>query len=196
MFQSGGPSQLELFDYKPKLRELNGTRIAGVDSPGPELDRLQRQSTFPLWRPASSLHEQGQAGAWISELLPHTAKIVDDIAIIKSMQTDGDQSRTGDHVSPDRPQQPGRPSLGAWVSYGLGSAEQDLPAFMVLISQPNSATGRIGLYSSSLGQRLSAVQTSGSEAPRGRDPVLYLSNPPGIDARTRSGGMLDGIAAA
>src|SRR3989449_494654 len=121
LHQSGAPSQIELFDYKPKLRELHGTELPDTVRRGQRITGMTSgQSSFPVAAPIFKFEQHGQAGTWISELLPHTAKIVDDIAIIKTMNTDAINHDPAITFIQTGSQQPGRPSLGAWVSYGLG----------------------------------------------------------------------------
>jgi len=192
LFQSGGPSQLELFDYKPKLRELHGTQLPDSVRRGPSLTS-PGLSTFPIVAPTFKFERVGRSGTWISELLPHTARIVDDIAIIKSVKTDGVDHEPGVMFFQTGFVQPGRPSLGAWVSYGLGSENQNLPVFVVLISQPNSSTGGIALNSSFWSSGFMPSKYQGVKFRAAADPVAYLSNPPGITNETQRR-VLDGLA--
>ena len=192
LFQSGGPSQLELFDNKPKLRELHGTQLPDSIRQGPSLTS-PGLSTFPIVAPIFKFERAGQSGTWISELLPYTAKIVDDIAIIKSVKTDGVDHEPGVTFLQTGFVQPGRPSMGAWVSYGLGSENRNLPAFVVLISQPNSSTGGIALNSSFWGSGFMPSKYQGVKFRAAADPVAYLSNPPGITQQTQRR-SLDGLA--
>ena len=134
LFQSGAPSQIDLFDFKPKLRELHGSELPASARQGPKLTGGSvAQASLPVAASIFKFQQAGKSGAWISELLPHTAKIVDDIAIIKTVKTDGVDHEPGVvHIQAGFPQA-GRPSMGAWVSYGLGSENQNLPGFVVLI---------------------------------------------------------------
>ena len=150
-------------------------------------------STFPIVAPIFKFERAGQSGTWISELLPYTAKIVDDIAIIKSVKTDGVDHEPGVTFLQTGFVQPGRPSMGAWVSYGLGSENRNLPAFVVLISQPNSSTGGIALNSSFWGSGFMPSKYQGVKFRAAADPVAYLSNPPGITQQTQRR-SLDGLA--
>jgi Protein of unknown function (DUF1501) len=180
LFQGGGPSQHELFDYKPKLRELNGTQLP---------DSVRRQSrdvklfempdmpdSCSIAASVFNFRQCGQSGTWISELLPHTAKIVDDIVILKSVHTDAANHepgmlyfQTGSVVS-------GRPSMGSWVTYGLGSVNQDLPGFVVLVS------ALPGGFSSSLyGAGFMSSKFQGVRFRAAADPIYFLSNPAGVD---------------
>ncbi len=194
LHQSGAPSQIELFDYKPKLKEFhkkelpdsirNGQRITGMTS---------GQSSFPVAAPIYKFQQAGKNGTWISELLPHTAKIVDDITIVKSVYTDAINHDPAITFIQTGFQQPGRPSMGAWVSYGLGSDNQNLPAFVVLISQANALNPDQPLFSRLWGNGFLPSKYQGVKFRSSGDPVLYLSNPPGIEPTTRRR-MLDGIA--
>jgi hypothetical protein len=146
---------------------------------------------------ASSIYkfsQHGKSGTWISELLPHTAKIVDDIALIRTVNTDAINHDPAITFIQSGSQQPGRPSMGAWVSYGLGSVNQNLPAFVVMISQSSGLNTDQPLFSRLWGPGFLPSNYQGVNFRAGADPVLYLSNPPGIDAATRRQ-MLDSVAA-
>ena len=186
LFQSGAPSQIDLFDYKPKLQEFhkqelpdsirNGQRITGMTS---------GQDSFPVAASIFKFQQHGQNGTWISELLPHTSKIVDDIALVKTMQTDAINHDPAITFINSGFQQPGRPSIGAWVSYGLGTENQDLPAFVVLVSQGSNKNAAQGTFSRLWGPGFLPSKYQGVKFRSSGDPVLYLSNPPGIGASTR-----------
>src|SRR5581483_5892024 len=134
LFMSGGPSHIDLFDYKPRLRELHGTQLPGSVRMGQRITGMTSgQSSFPCVAPMFRFARHGKNGTWLSELLPHTASIVDDIAIVKSMHTEAINHDPAITFIQTGSQQPGRPSLGAWLSYGLGSLNQNLPAFVVMI---------------------------------------------------------------
>ena len=193
LHQSGAPSQIELFDYKPKLRELHGTELPDTVRRGQRITGMTSgQSSFPVAAPIFKFEQHGQAGTWVSELLPHTAKIVDDIAIIKTMNTDAINHDPAITFIQTGSQQPGRPSMGAWVSYGLGSENQNLPAFVVLISQANALNPDQPLFSRLWGSGFLPSKYQGVKFRAGGDPVLFLSDPPGISKATRRR-MLDGI---
>ena len=151
-----------------------GQRITGMTS---------GQSSFPVAQSIFKFSQHGKSGTWLSELLPHTAKIVDDIAIVKSTNTEAINHDPAITFIQTGSQQPGRPSIGSWVSYGLGSENQNLPAFVVLISQASGISTDQPLFSRLWGSGFLPSQLPGraASAPAG-DPVLYLSNPPGIDA--------------
>ncbi len=176
LFMAGAPSHLELFDYKPQLAKFNGTL------PPPDLIKGYRAAfinpSSKLLGPKFKFARHGQCGAELSELLPHLATVVDDIAIIKSMQTDAFNHAPGQILMNTGSQQFGRPSFGSWVTYGLGSESQDLPGFVVFSSGKKGPSGGNSCWSSGFLPTVYqgvAFRTSG-------DPVLYLSNPRGVDA--------------
>src|SRR5437660_9077360 len=136
LFMSGGPSHIDLFDYKPKLRDHHGQELPATVRMGQRVTGMTAgQKSFPCVAPMFQFARHGQSGAWVSELLPYTAGIVDDLAIVKSLNTEAINHDPAITYIQTGHQQPGRPSLGAWLSYGLGSENQNLPAFGVLISQ-------------------------------------------------------------
>ncbi len=194
LHQSGAPSQIELFDYKPQLEKLHGTELPGSVRMGQRITGMTSgQSSFPVARSIFQFSQHGQSGAWMSELLPHTAQIVDDIALIKSMHTDAINHDPAITFIQTGFQQPGRPSMGAWVSYGLGSENQNLPAFVVLISQAQALNPDQPLFSRLWGSGFLPSRYQGVRFRAGSDPVLYLADPPGIDRSTRRR-MLDSLA--
>jgi hypothetical protein len=194
LFQSGGPSHLELFDYKPKLRDLHGTELPDSIRQGQRLTGMTSgQKSFPVVAPKFSFQQAGQSGAWISELLPHTAKVVDDLCIIRSMNTEAINHDPAITYIQTGSQQPGRPSLGSWLSYGLGSDAQDLPAFVVMISHGSGADANQGLLERLWGSGFIPSSHQGVKLRAGSDPVLYLNDPPGIDRDLRRK-MLDSLA--
>src|SRR5262249_11604251 len=151
------------------------------------------QSSFPVASANFKFAQQGQSGTWLSELLPHLRKIVDDIAIVKTMNTDAINHDPAITFIQSGSQQPGRPSMGAWISYGLGSENRDLPAFVVLISQASGLNVDQPLFSRLWGSGFLPSNHQGVMFRAGGDPVLYLSDPPGVDKATRRR-MLDGLA--
>src|SRR5579864_248804 len=193
LHQSGGPAQMDLFDYKPKLAENRGQDLPGSIRMGQRITGMTSgQATLPVAPSIFKFQQYGQAGAWLSELLPHTAKIVDDIAIIKTVNTEAINHDPAITFIQSGSQQPGRPSMGAWVSYGLGSENQNLPAFVVLVSQSSALNTDQPLFSRLWGNGFLPSKYQGVKFRTGGDPVLYLSNPPGISPTTRRR-MLDGI---
>src|SRR5216684_6508601 len=131
LFQSGAPSQMELFDYKPRLAEFRGTELPDSIRMGQRLTGMtSTQSSFPVAPSLFQFAQHGNSGAWVSELMPHTAKIVDELCFIKSMNTDAINHDPAITFFQTGFQLAGRPSIGAWLSYGLGSESKDLPAFV------------------------------------------------------------------
>ena len=176
LFMAGGPSHLELFDYKPQLAKFDGTL------PPAELLKGYRAAFInpnsKLLGPKFKFAKYGQSGAEISELLPHTAKIVDDIAIVKGMVTDAFNHAPGQLMMNTGAMIFGRPSFGGWVTYGLGSESRDLPAFVVFSTGAKGPSGGNSCWGSGF---LPTVH-QGVQFRNVGDPVLYLSNPPGIDS--------------
>src|SRR3954464_6108882 len=194
LFMSGGPSHIDLFDYKPKLREHHGQELPASIRMGQRITGMTSgQKSFPCVAPMFKFAQHGRSGTWVSELLPHTAKVVDDICVIKSMNTEQINHDPATTFLVTGHQQPGRPSIGAWLSYGLGSETQNLPAFLVMISQGSGNKADQPIFSRLWGSGFLPTQHQGVRLRSGADPVLYLSNPPGIDAQARRR-MLDGVA--
>lgn len=194
LFQAGAPSQVDLFDYKPKLKELHGTQMPDSARSGPPLAGMDpgKGGPFTLAAPMYGFRQAGRSGTWISELLPHTAKVVDDIAIIRSVQSEAANHEPGVCYMQTGFPTMGRPSMGAWVTYGLGSENQDLPAFVVLLSKPYSVYGDTPLSSNYWGTGFMPTKYQGVPFRAAADPVTYLSRPPGID-RTLQRRMLDDL---
>jgi hypothetical protein len=193
LFQSGGPSQFEMLDYKPKLKEFHGQELPASIRMGQRLTGMTSgQSSFPVIASKFNFQQAGQSGAWISELLPHTAKIVDDLCIVRSMWTEAINHDPAITFIQTGSQQPGRPSLGAWLAYGLGTDAKDLPAFVVMISHGSGADSNQGLLERLWGAGFLPSSYQGVKLRSGADPVLYLSDPPGIDRNLRRQ-MLDGL---
>lgn len=190
LFQSGGPSQLELFDHKPRLLEFQGTDLPESIRKGQRLTGMSAsQSSFPIVPSKFSFEQRGHSGAWVSDLLPHTAKIADRLTFIKTVNTEEinhdpavTMFQTGFRLG-------GRPSMGAWVSYGIGSETQDLPAFCVMIS--NSGGGQ-PLYDRLWGSAFLPSRYQGVKFRSSGDPVLFLSNPQGLGQGERRG-FLDSL---
>jgi Protein of unknown function (DUF1501) len=194
LHQSGAPSQIDLFDYKPALNKLHGTELPASIRNGQRITGMTSgQASFPVAKSIFKFSQHGQSGAWLSELLPHTAGIVDDIAIVKTTNTDAINHDPAITFIQTGSQQPGRPSLGSWVTYGLGSENQNLPSFVVLIAQSSAVNTDQPLFSRLWGNGFLPSKYQGVNFRAAGDPVLYLSDPPGIDKATRRR-MLDGIA--
>ena len=193
LFQSGGPSQLELFDHKPLLRTRNGQELPESIRKGQRLTGMTAfQRSFPLAGAQFDFAQHGRSGAWVSELLPHTAKIVDELCIVRSMHTEAINHDPAVTFFQTGSQQAGRPSIGAWLSYGLGSENQNLPAFVVLLSRARG--GDQPLYSWLWGSGFLPSQHQGVQFRSGKDPVLYLNDPDGLDRESRRR-MLDTLRA-
>ncbi|MBI1368521.1 MAG: DUF1501 domain-containing protein [Planctomycetes bacterium] len=177
LFQSGAPSQMDLFDYKPTLEKLHGQNLPDSVRGNQRLTGMTAgQSSFPVAKAIAPFHQHGRSGTWISDLLPHTAKIVDDIAIIKTVHTEAINHDPAITFFQTGNQQPGRPSLGSWATYGLGSNNQNLPAFVVLLSQ-NTYPQAQPLYSRLWGSGFLPSNYQGVKFRSSGDPVLYLSDP-------------------
>ncbi len=193
--QAGAPSQLDLFDYKPNLgsqydMELpdsirNGQRLTGMTS---------GQKRFPIAPSVFQFQQHGQSGMWLSELLPHTANFADEICLIRSMHTEAINHDPAMTLLQTGHQTGGRPAFGAWVSYGLGSENSELPAFVALISRPSGPTNAQPLHERMWGAGFLPSRFQGVRFSSGKDPVLYLSNPPGISTDRRRA-MIDDVVA-
>ncbi|MBI1940069.1 MAG: DUF1501 domain-containing protein [Acidobacteria bacterium] len=194
LHQSGAPSQIELFDYKPKLEKMVGTELPDSVRMGQRITGMTSgQDSLPVAPSIFKFSRHGQSGAWVSELLPHHSKIADDIALIKSMHTEAINHDPAITFFQTGSQQPGRPSMGSWTSYGLGSENQNLPAFVVLLSQANALNTDQPLFSRLWGSGFLPSRYQGVRFRSSGDPVLYLADPPGIDRTTRRR-MLDTVA--
>jgi hypothetical protein len=176
LFMAGAPSHLELFDYKPQLARFSGTLPPAELVKGYRAAFINPSST--LLGPKFNFVKAGASGTEISELLPHTATILDDIAIVKSMVTDAFNHAPGQLLMNTGTQQFGRPSMGAWITYGLGSEARDLPGFIVFSTGKKGPSGG----SSCWGSGFLPTVYQGVQFRAAGDPVLYLSNPPGVDA--------------
>lgn len=183
LFMAGGPSQHDLFDYKPLLNQMNGQDLPESVRGGQRLTGMSaHQAHYPLAGSIFNFAQHGRSRAWVSELMPQTAKMVDELCFIRSMHTD--------HINHDPAitffqtghQLPGRPSMGSWLSYGLGTANENLPAFVVLISKDRIDQP---LYSRLWGNGFLPSLHQGVQFRGGGDPVLFLQNPDGITAASR-----------
>jgi len=187
LFQSGGPAQMELFDYKPLLKTREGEDLPDSIRKGQRLTGMTaNQQGFPLKGAIRDFHQYGESGAWVSDLLPHTAQIADELCFVKSLHTEAINHdpamtffQTGSQLS-------GRPSMGSWLSYGLGSTNANLPAFCVLLSK---GTGRIAaaqpLSSRLWGTGFLPSLHQGVQFRSGKEPVLFLTNPEGVSHTSR-----------
>jgi hypothetical protein len=193
LFQSGGPSHLELFDYKPMLAKYHGQELPDSIRRGQRLTGMTSgQKSFPVIAPKFKFAQHGKNRTWLSELLPHTGRGIDDLCLIRSMHTDAINHDPAITFFQTGSQQPGRPSFGSWLSYGLGSVADNLPAFVVMISHGSGSDANQGLLDRLWGSGFLPSSHQGVKLRSGRDPVLYLSDPPGIDRDLRRQ-MLDGL---
>ncbi len=183
LFMSGGPSQMDMWDYKPILNEKNGQELPDSVRGGQRLTGMSgNQSTLPLAGSIFKFAQHGRNGIWASELLPYTAKVVDDLCIIRSMHTEAINHdpaitffQTGSQIA-------GRPSIGSWLSYGLGSCNENLPDFCVLVTKGGKGQP---IYSRLWGSGFLPSVHQGVQFRAGKDPVLYLNNPAGVTSQSR-----------
>ena len=181
LFQSGGPSQMDMFDYKPRLGELRSTELPDSVRMGQRLTGMTAtQTSFPVAPSIFKFAQHGKGGAWVSELLPHTAKVADQLCFLKSMHTEAINHDPAVTFFQTGFQLAGRPSIGAWLAYGLGSENKDLPAFIVMISQGTGSPSDQPLYDRLWGSGFLPTRYQGVKFRSLGDPVLYLSNPPGM----------------
>jgi hypothetical protein len=194
LFQSGAPSQMDLFDHKPKLREKRGEELPESIRRGQRLTGMtSRQGSFPVAPSRFPFAQHGKCGAWVSELMPHTARVVDQLCFIKSMHTEAINHDPAVTFFQTGSQLAGRPSIGAWLSYGLGSLNRDLPAFVALVSVGSGNPNDQPLYDRLWGSGFLPTRYQGVKFRSVGEPVLFLSNPPGQDGATRRR-MLDDLA--
>ncbi|MFC4870291.1 DUF1501 domain-containing protein [Negadavirga shengliensis] len=184
LFQSGGPSQLDLFDYKPRLAAMHGKDLPPSIRGGQRLTGMSaNQSIFPVTQSVFEFDQYGKSRAWVSELMPYTAQIVDELCFVKSMVTEQINHDPAITFMQSGHQLPGRPSIGAWLSYGLGSDNENLPAFVVLVSK--NAVQDQPLYARLWGNGFLPSQHQGVQFRSGKDPVLYLGNPENYEGDDR-----------
>lgn len=195
LFQSGGPSQMELFDYKPALELHHGEELPPSIRHGQRLTTMTSgQSKLPVAASRFAFQQRGKSGLWFSELLPHIGDMADDLCVIRSMHTEAINHDPGMTFMQTGSQQPGRPSFGAWMSYGLGSENENLPGFVVLVSFGSSHRPAQPLRQNLWGASFLPSEHQGVTLRPTGDPVLYLNNPPGVDEGARRR-MLDTVAA-
>ncbi len=183
LFQSGGPSQMDLFDYKPKLNEEQGKELPDSLRKGQRLTGMSgNQSSLPLVGSPFQFTQHGESGTWMSELLPHTAAIADDITVIKSLYTEAINHGPGVTFMQTGSQIAGRPSIGSWLSYGLGSPNENLPSFVVMVTKDKKGQP---LVSRLWGSGFLPGEHDGVQFRPDKDAVLYLNNPEGLDLASR-----------
>ena len=182
LFQGGAPSQHDLWDYKPQIAHLRGTDLPESVRQGQRLTPMTAsQAGFPVVPSTFEFAQHGESGTWVSELMPHTAKIVDELCFIRTMHTEAINHDPGVTFFQTGAQLAGRPSVGAWLSYGLGSMNRDLPTFVAMISN----RGGNPIYDRLFGAGFLPSEYQGVKFLSTGDPVLYLSNPPGVDRGVR-----------
>jgi hypothetical protein len=194
LFMSGGPSHIDLFDYKPELRKVHGKELPASVRNGQRVTGMTSgQKSFPCVAPMFTFSQHGQSGTWLSELLPYMAGVIDDFTVIKSVNTEAINHDPAITFIQTGSQQPGRPSIGSWLSYGLGSENSNLPAFIVMISQGSGNKTDQPLFARLWGSGFIPSRHQGVRFRSGNsDPVLYLTNPPGIEKDARRE-MLDSV---
>jgi hypothetical protein len=194
LFMAGGPSHIDLWDYKPRLREMHGKELPASVRGNQRITAMtSNQSSFPVVAPMFDWSRHGQCGRWVSEMLPHTASIVDDITVIKTVNTEAINHDPAITYIQTGAQQIGKPSIGSWLSYGLGSENKDLPNYVVFISLPSSKGADQPLYSRLWGSGFLPSEHQGVQFRAGGEPVLYLNDPPGLDKPSRRR-MLDSLS--
>ena len=195
LFQHGAPSQLDIFDYKPSLTKIRGTDLPESVRMGQRLTGMTAyQAKFPTAPSVFPFAQHGKSGMWLSELVPHIGKVADDICLIRTMQTEAINHDPAVTFFQTGFQLAGRPSIGAWLAYGLGSENQDLPAFVVMISQGSGNPNDQPLADRQWGSGFLPTRYQGVKFRSVGDPVLFLSDPPGF-ARTARRRFVDDVAA-
>lgn len=193
LFMAGGPSHIDLFDFKPAMRKFHGTELPPSIRGDQRLTGMTSgQKSFPCVAPMFDFQRHGQNGTYVSELLPHTANIIDDLTLIKTVNTEAVNHDPAITYINTGSQIVGKPSLGAWLSYGLGSENNNMPAYTVMISTGKGQTQ--ALFSRLWGSGFLPSQHQGVKFRSGKQAVLYLQNPKGVDSNTRRA-MLDQLAA-
>ena len=189
----GGPSHIDLFDGKPSLDQLHGQNLPNSVRQGQRLTGMTAgQGNFTLCKSIASFKHHGQSGQWISDLLPWTAGVADEIAVIRSMHTEAINHDPGITFINTGSQFPGSPSMGSWVSYGLGSMNQNLPSYIVLVSQGTGKNPGQPIFSRLWGSGYLPSSHQGVQFRSSKDPVLFLNDPPGMTRSDRRG-MLDDL---
>lgn len=194
LMQTGAPSHVDLFDYKPTLTRLRGELLPPSVQMGQRLTTMTQNQVQKILPGISRFRQHGRSGAWLCDFLPHTAGIADELCFIKSMYTDAINHAPAVTLFLTGAEQPGRPSMGAWMSYGLGSLNRDLPTFVVMTSQDRELSCGQIFYDYYWGSGFLPSRFQGVKLRSNGDPVLYLSNPPGLNQQIRRG-LLDDLAA-
>jgi hypothetical protein len=193
MHMVGGPSQLDLYDYKPKMDAMYDKDLPDSIRQGQRLTTMTSgQSRFPIAPSKYKFARHGQCGMWVSELLPNTSKIVDEMCFVRSMNTDAINHEPAMNFIQTGNQVAGRPCLGAWVSYGLGTLNQNLPAFVVMVAKPTNMEQLQAISARLWSSGYLPGEHAGVSFRTTGDPILYINNPPGVSAGVRRT-TLDGI---
>ncbi|QDT33598.1 DUF1501 domain-containing protein [Thalassoglobus polymorphus] len=194
LFQNGGPTHVDLFDYKPKLKDLHGQPLPNGYAEGKRFSTMTGEADGKLMlAPVEPFKQRGESGAWVSDFLPHTAQIADKLCFVKSMQTDAVNHAPAIQFLLSGGELPGRPTLGAWLTYGLGSESDSLPSFVVMTSiSKGTSCGQI-FYDFYWGSGFLPSKYQGVKFRGTGDPVLYISNPDGV-SRSMRRGWLDDIS--
>lgn len=194
LFQNGAPSHVDLYDYKPKLREWHGRQIPDELTGGKRFSTMTgNQTARPVLGEISNFAQHGKSGAWVSDFLPKIAGIADDLCFVKSMHTESVNHAPAINYFLSGAEMAGRPSMGAWLSYGLGSENEDLPSFVVMTSRDKEASCGQIFYDFYWGSGFLPSKYQGVAFRGSGDPVLYLSNPDGMSRDVRRG-ILDDLA--
>ncbi|MEO2035563.1 MAG: DUF1501 domain-containing protein, partial [Planctomycetaceae bacterium] len=195
LFQSGGPSQMDLFDHKPQMQPLFDRELPDSVRMGQRITTMtSKQKRFPVAPSIFRFRRHGQSGALLSELLPHTAAVADELCFVKSMVTEAINHDPAITYFQTGTQLSGRPSIGSWFSYGLGSENSNLPAFIAMTSQGTGLKSAQPLYDRLWGSGFLPTTHQGVKLRGSKDPVLYLNNPPGVSREVKRA-MLDDVAA-
>ena len=194
LFQSGGPSHVDLFDYKPRLRTVHGQPVPAEYLGGKRFSTMTGDPSGKLMlQPVEPFQQHGKSGAWVSAFMPHTGAIADELCFVKSLNTDAINHAPAISFLLSGAQIPGRPTMGAWLNYGLGSSSEDLPGFVVMTSvSKGTSCGQI-FYDFYWGSGFLPTRFQGAKFRGSRDPVLYLNNPDGLSPELRRG-LLDDLA--
>lgn len=193
LFMGGGPSQLDMFDHKPNLAKMHGQDLPDSVRKGQRLTSFTSgQKSLPIASSAFKFKQHGERGAWVSELMPHFAKVIDDVTLLPAVFTEAINHDPAMTFLQTGSEQPGRPSLGSWVDYGLGSETEDLPAFLVLHSHWSGTKNPQPIFARLWGSGFLPSRHQGVSMRSQGDPVLYLSNPEGVSPAARRL-MLDGV---
>lgn len=194
LMQSGAPSHVDLFDYKPMLEKMRGEEIPESIHKSQKLSTMTQGQKKPCLPSRAPMRQHGASGAWLSDFLPHTAKIADEVCFVKSMKTEAVNHAPAMTFLLTGAEQPGRPTMGAWLTYGLGSMNENYPAFCVMTSRDREGSCGQLFYDYYWGSGFLPSKYQGVKFRGGGDPVLYLSNPAGIDGEVRRA-LIDGVNA-